>query len=898
MSPKKTAEGALCQCAAHFADGGAVKEPDLKVWDLPSLLRDYLRARAEAPEVETPEPTLAELREATRPSFRMPSSGKRPEPLNASRDSNIPLHLLRGWAAGTLGLPGDLEGLGRMFVPGISNEPFLPTSEAFQGVLPGAPETPAGRSATDLGSLFGGAGVTPLARGAKRTSKAIQGALNVAAANARAAGDLNVGLAGRQRGAIRTRGGNFDLGPPETWDGNWIPENLDRNDPVYQWQAKNLRNYIRRDLGAPTDPMLALEKELPGLHFANDDAWPTTQMEVDRLYRDRERGREFPYLLNPESSHVGSRQSQAATSYLDRHDELSKGAPLTRWGRAADSNVLPSTAGRDMIEEWIAKWPVPAMYPERIFFDDPDKIGSLVKHTDNILSRDTSATSSRAEKLRKYRAELDEALKSDWRAKTPDAETFSLLRSAPNDLGFSHMIDYLEAATAPYKRANFGQSILSPEELAVQRAEYVKDLLAGNTESWYMSPIRRQDIDSDLALARAGLLVDPETLGRMSVPDVARKTAAWNEYLANKTAADGPLSKGWKVHKEYPDQGGMKWVEFSHKDGDFFTPETLPEGYTISKIKNGNLPPGHMGEFTYAVVDKDGRMLERSRPQPTEQDALTEFTDLYRINPLREGLSAEGDAMGHCVGGYCDDVLNRGTKIYSLRDAKGQPHVTVEVAPGRRDFDTWAASAPEDLWQAYRGEFSEKFGREPEDFGAVRNDGEFFKFLKEKFAQSNFADPPNIVQIKGKGNAAPAEKYLPMVQDFVKSGQWGRVGDLQNTGLVEFKGGKTNIRDSGVGPAGREVYPFGARRVFENIEMPKGYMTAEEASQFLQAQGVPEDMANNHVGNFAGAFKRRGYAHGGRVRAAEPDAPKGFLPRNFEQWVEYAEELYANSANR
>jgi hypothetical protein len=44
-------------------------------------------------------------------------------------------------------------------------------------------------------------------------------------------------------------------------------------------------------------------------------------------------------------------------------------------------------------------------------------------------------------------------------------------------------------------------------------------------------------------------------------------------------------------------------------------------------------------------------------------------------------LKKEGDTMQNCIGGYCDDVLEGGTKLYSLRDAKGEPHVNVEVRP-------------------------------------------------------------------------------------------------------------------------------------------------------------------------------------------------------------------------
>lgn len=50
-------------------------------------------------------------------------------------------------------------------------------------------------------------------------------------------------------------------------------------------------------------------------------------------------------------------------------------------------------------------------------------------------------------------------------------------------------------------------------------------------------------------------------------------------------------------------------------------------------------------------------------------------------------LEQEGTAMGHCVGkdeqNYKADVRSGKTQIYSLRDAKGFPHVTVEVSDGR-----------------------------------------------------------------------------------------------------------------------------------------------------------------------------------------------------------------------
>lgn len=43
-------------------------------------------------------------------------------------------------------------------------------------------------------------------------------------------------------------------------------------------------------------------------------------------------------------------------------------------------------------------------------------------------------------------------------------------------------------------------------------------------------------------------------------------------------------------------------------------------------------------------------------------------------------LKAEGAAMGHCVGGYWHRVATGDTRIVSIRDRDGRPHVTIELA--------------------------------------------------------------------------------------------------------------------------------------------------------------------------------------------------------------------------
>ncbi len=60
-----------------------------------------------------------------------------------------------------------------------------------------------------------------------------------------------------------------------------------------------------------------------------------------------------------------------------------------------------------------------------------------------------------------------------------------------------------------------------------------------------------------------------------------------------------------------------------------------------------------------------------------DAQVIHDFKNGYKIVDLQQcDLDAEGNAMGHCVGTY---DLNQGKKIYSLRDARNKPHVTIEI---------------------------------------------------------------------------------------------------------------------------------------------------------------------------------------------------------------------------
>ena len=235
------------------------------------------------------------------------------------------------------------------------------------------------------------------------------------------------------------------------------------------------------------------------------------------------------------------------------------------------------------------------------------------------------------------------------------------------------------------------------------------------------------------------LLLDPKSMERVSVPQAVERVSQINAWRAAQKAEADALranNAATVLHKEYPEKG-MKWVEL-RKQG-------MPEGW----VQEGS---------AYA--------------NPADPKAKW----IYPEESLQDALKYEGDTMGHCVGGYCEDVASGRSRIYSLRDAKGQPHVTIEVGAQPRNI------GQQDIPDNYIEEAMEQLGiHEPE--AQWGREEEIDRLAGDLWRKDN-PDTQRIVQIKGKQNRAPNPEYLPFVQDFVKSGQWSDVGDLQNVGLI------------------------------------------------------------------------------------------------------------------
>lgn len=259
------------------------------------------------------------------------------------------------------------------------------------------------------------------------------------------------------------------------------------------------------------------------------------------------------------------------------------------------------------------------------------------------------------------------------------------------------------------------------------------------------------------------LLLDPKSMDRVSVPQAVERVHAINQWRAAQKAEADMLranNAATVLHKDYPDKG-YKWVELRN-------PDKMPEGH--GTVRDGN---------TWYAADPQGRAIGPG--SSSEEGAIRAYHEGQ--GALRDALKYEGDTMGHCVGGYCDDVLEGRSRIFSLRDAKGEPHVTVETAP----HPILPLRYPEDRAKL-TNLYEQQYGVTPTDgqLGQFWVNGDYRQFM-----------PNDIVQIKGKSNNKPNPEYIPYVQDFVKTqGPWREVGDLHNTNLWKHpKTGQFHTRD-------------------------------------------------------------------------------------------------------
>jgi len=265
------------------------------------------------------------------------------------------------------------------------------------------------------------------------------------------------------------------------------------------------------------------------------------------------------------------------------------------------------------------------------------------------------------------------------------------------------------------------------------------------------------------------LAVRPESLGRMGLAQAAERVGLINQFRAKemeRAALSNLDSPAVQTFKEYAENNpmGLRWAELKAPD---LTPETMPEGWSY--------------DDGYYISPKGDHLQSHPNETAAERD-------------LRAALDYEGNTMGHCVGGYCPDVMEGRSRIFSLRDAKGEPHVTIETRPGgeRKALSEIPRDALDEITadaMADTNAVTVPMGISMDDPRWTRTYQTNLGLKQREWVASNPL-PDEIIQIKGKQNLAPKDTYLPFVQDFVKGQNWSNIGDMQNTGLVRLPDGR------------------------------------------------------------------------------------------------------------
>ena len=87
--------------------------------------------------------------------------------------------------------------------------------------------------------------------------------------------------------------------------------------------------------------------------------------------------------------------------------------------------------------------------------------------------------------------------------------------------------------------------------------------------------------------------------------------------------------------------------------------------------------------------------------------------------------------------------------------------------------------------------------------------------------------PPAIVQIKGKQNLRPIEKYDPYTQDFVRSREWNEINDLHNTGLQGLD----------------DAFPdYQMIEAFSRINPDKKFVNQKEIDDYFKFKGLKQKL--------------------------------------------------------
>lgn len=295
------------------------------------------------------------------------------------------------------------------------------------------------------------------------------------------------------------------------------------------------------------------------------------------------------------------------------------------------------------------------------------------------------------------------------------------------------------------------------------------------------------------------LQLRPEQLSKVTMPQAVELVAKINNWrAAQAAAAQRAAREGIPVHKEYPE--GYRWLA---------APDTAFDPRGLKYVQD---------------VGCEG------------------------------GWCTQSEVMAQRYGGG-------GRQLFVLHDPEGLAVAQVAVKPsGMSPYDAWYRS--QKVGSPELQEFERYLNQNRDRLRDIRGEGrQGLEVWYEQWARDTgrpIVQPvPEIVEIKGKQNRAPKEEHLPFIQDFVRSGRWGRIGDIQNTGMrptssVFNENELRQLREAGAGDIPEALTGEDIQRL-HNLIVPEG-------------QRLKYDVRGNVIGS-----EGQNYASGGLVSSYDPE---------------------------
>jgi hypothetical protein len=389
-----------------------------------------------------------------------------------------------------------------------------------------------------------------------------------------------------------------------------------------------------------------------------------------------------------------------------------------------------------------------------------------------------------------------------------------------------------------------------------------------------------------------GVGVSPEARQWEHASDIALRDRPASNFLNNDLLGNAELRSNNQWLNKVDPNTNVNYLSYGATDELGFDKlvDTL-----YSDMEAGNIRPEQLNKLTVPdAVQRTFNANEAARKAKEAAEAAAVRANLS-LNPYKEYPSGHkwitlpdptesDEAMKSvrdigCQGGWCTQREaeaahygnpEEGNALHVLLDPSGKPHVQIHVESIPQNEIFLGKGLPQDIYHQLNEQAkdwtiqrSNELGRDINDVYHSIDRHNKFKELENQFRTDNpqYQYPQSITQIKPfsntwnsqmvadatKKNPNYRKEIEPFLQDFVKSGNWARVDDLANTGLLKL----SDIFNP--------VQAVAAKELAENF--PK-YMTPAEAQalkdKFAETYQVKKTSEEPPMPDLITGFKRGG----------------------------------------